>query len=130
MKYNIPKLARNQYNYVKGLDGENYVTQSQMMMSNGGSGGSGGSINSNTFSQNDQLQSAIKKNCDIVQDACYAYTYSRTSDTMNYNDIDTLVRSIIADMKASYDLVGGSYVISECADVKASCYAYTDSKIV
>jgi len=127
MKYNIPKLARNQYNYVKGLDGENYVTQSQMMMA---TGGSGGSINSNTFSQNDQLQSAIKANCDIVQDACYAYTYSRTSDAMSYNDINTLVRSIIADMKASYDLVDGSYVISECADVKASCYAYTDSKIV
>lgn len=36
---NIPKLARNKYNYVKGADGKNYVTQSQLMMSSGGSGG-------------------------------------------------------------------------------------------
>lgn len=55
-QYNIPKLARNKYNFVKGLDGNNYVTQSQMMMSSGGGG-----INSNTFQNNSQLQSAIKR---------------------------------------------------------------------
>lgn len=39
---NIPKLARNKYNYVKGVDGKNYVTQSQLMMSSGGGGNGSG----------------------------------------------------------------------------------------
>lgn len=45
----IPKLPRNKYNYIKGADGNMYVTQTQLMMSsgNGGGGGGGGGNNPN-----------------------------------------------------------------------------------
>jgi hypothetical protein len=56
-QYNIPKLSRNKFNFVKGADTDNFITQSQMMAA---SGGSGSNINSNTISQNAQLSSAIK----------------------------------------------------------------------
>lgn len=42
---NIPKLARNKYNYIEGADGNMYMTQSQMVMSTGSGGGGGGGGN-------------------------------------------------------------------------------------
>ena len=73
-EYNIPKLSRNKYNFVKGLDGENYITTSQMMMSSSNGGGATGGTNMNNVVAYN-ISSAIKANCDTVQDACYAYTY-------------------------------------------------------
>lgn len=91
-KYNIPKIARNKYNYVKGADTSNYITQSQLMTQ------SGGNINSNSLQSNSQLQSAIKTVIDEmissyelvsgsyvvavaeeVQRNCYTYTESKIS---------------------------------------------------
>lgn len=56
--YKIPKQARNKYNFIEGADDKRYVTAAQYM--NAMSGGSGNNINSNTFSQNTQMSSAIK----------------------------------------------------------------------
>lgn len=56
--FKIPKQARNRYNYVKGADTDNYITQSQMMASNSGGGGN---INSNTIGANPQIVSAIQE---------------------------------------------------------------------
>ena len=93
-KYNIPKLARNKYNFAKGADTTNFITQSQLMMQNDGAGN--GNINSNLFQSNSQLQSAIKSMIDEmissyelvgssyviavaeeVQRNCYTYTDSK-----------------------------------------------------
>lgn len=41
----IPKLARNKYNYIEGVDGKKYVMQSQIMSSAIGGGGGGNSGN-------------------------------------------------------------------------------------
>lgn len=38
-QYNIPKLARNKYNFVKGADGNNYMTASRALVVNERSGG-------------------------------------------------------------------------------------------
>lgn len=97
-KYNIPKLARNKYNYVEGADTTNFITQSQLMTQNGGAGN--GNINSNSFQSNSQLQSAIKSMIDEmiasyelvgssyviavaeeVQRNCYTYTDSKVSSS-------------------------------------------------
>lgn len=49
-----------------------------------------------------------------VKNDCYNYADSKTT----YSDVEAIVRGIISDMKASYDLVGASYVTS-----------YVDSKM-
>ena len=67
-KYNIPKLSRNKYGYVKNADANNYITQSQLMMSAGG-GGIGGTSSI-------QVQQQIN---DTLADRGYvSYTYLKT----------------------------------------------------
>lgn len=94
-QYNIPKLARNKYNYVKGVDGNNYVTQSQLMMSAGG-GGAGGSGTSST-----QVQS-------IVNDTL------ATRGVVSYNELKTI---------NGYSLVGeGDIVVGSEGVIDLSAY--------
>lgn len=158
---NIPKLARNKYNCVIGMDGAKYVTQSQLQtkVPNSGGGGVNHNINTNSAQMSPQLRGMIDESTSYTkdlcyaytaseveysknlcytytavevkatQDACYAYTYSKIGSTLTQADVDTIVRSIINDMKASYELVGTSYVSDSCTRIQTSCYQYTDSKI-
>lgn len=69
--FNIPKQARNKYNFIKGSDNNSFITQSQLMMSSGGFGGGGNS--GTTYSQ---VQQQIN---DTLADKGYvSYTYLKT----------------------------------------------------
>lgn len=68
--FNIPKISRNKYGTIKGADANNYITQSQLMMSSGGGGGNGSGLNSS------QVQQQIN---DTLADRGYvSYTYLKT----------------------------------------------------
>ena len=69
-KYNIPKISRNKYGVIKNADANNYITQSQLMMSSGGGGGNGSGLSSS------QVQQQIN---DTLADRGYvSYTYLKT----------------------------------------------------
>lgn len=69
--FNIPKQARNKYNFIKGSDNSNFITQSQLMMSSGGFGGGGNS--GTTYSQ---VQQQI--NDTLAERGYVSYTYLKT----------------------------------------------------
>lgn len=128
----IPKLARNKYNYVKGADGKNYVTQSQLMMSSGGSGG-GNSQSGNvvaTINQTIDSRGLVSYNelktingYSLIGEGDIEVTGSGTVDLSAY-----ATKSYVADYVNTYaptaDL--SSYVSKTELDERLSYYSSND----
>lgn len=107
-QFNIPKLARNRYNYVKGADGSNYVTVSQMMMSSGNSSGSGGGGGTNGGTSHNQITSAVNQ---VLADRGLPLGY----DIVSSYDLKTI---------NGYSLIGeGDIEVTGSGTIDMSAYA-------
>lgn len=103
-------LSQLSYVTLPELQAMSYITQTE--------------LSSNTYA----TQAYVTNECSEIKTECYTYIKSVgtavKNDCYNYADskvtsadVEAIVRGIISDMKASYDLVGASYVTS-CVDSK------------